>query len=759
MKNNFPKTHRAFLAGLTILSVILTSCANPLGSKTVSQPAIGDKGGRGDGGGGGGDNGDGGDGSGGGGDGGITNPATCDAVFFIPQLRLPLSSSIDSDTVTLSGCTEPVLISVSGDGNPRLSKNGAEVAGSTSVFTGDTLRIQLTTSAVDNTNHRATVAIGANQAVFSVTTGDFIPTSFLFSPATGQELAAQITSEPATLAGFDGSLTASVSGEGSPVILINGSVVGPTASVVAGNAISLRLTSSASENTTHSATVTINGISANFDVTTTGDATAPSITSISAPPNGSYKESSALNFTANFTENVVVVGSPRIILNIGGSTKYAGYISGSGTASLVFRYVIEAGVNDLNGIGIGSVQLNGATIRDVTGNAADLSFGVPDTAGIFIDTTQPSVVSASGPDANFYFPGQNLNFALHFTEPIQVTGTPRLTLTVGSTTRYANYLSGAGTQAVNFRYTVQSGDFDSNGITVAPSLDWNGGSLLDSAGNTALLSFSVPDTTNVKTTQCPTGFIPVPPLNPYTTSLFCVAKYEMKKVNNVATSQAAELPWVNISRNTSITTCSSLGAGYDLISNAQWQTIARNIESVTFNWSTATDAFPDGINRGHSDSSPLNAIAAAADENDACSETGQTCDLLTWHDQRRVHQLSNGSYIWDFSGNISEWIKDSYSKAFGVDSYISLISAATYTVEDEIGGVNGNANYHFGPLGNYLTAPSPTYAGLGTALLNYTAGAISRGGGWRGGGIYQTDLRHLGSTVGIGNGFRCVWSP
>jgi len=743
------------IMGIFLASVFLTACDNPLGSKSVSNPAVGDSANGG---------------------GGNTNPAQCDAVAFTPQLQAALSTAVDSDTVTLSGCAEPVLIGVTGDGSPQLYKNGTLISGSATIFTGDTLRVRLTTSALESTNSRATVAIGGSSALFSVTTGDFTPSAFSFSPATGQALSANVTSNQTTISGFDGSLTATATGAGSPVILVGGTVVGASASVSAGNAISVRLTSAATENTTRQATVTIGGVSAVFDVTTTGDATVPSLTSVSAPANGSYTQNQHLDVTANFTETVTVSGTPRFILNIGGSTSYANYLSGSGTASLVFRYTVEAAMNDSDGIDIGSLQLNGGTIQDAASNNADLSFSPPNTALVFVDTTAPSVQSATGPASATYVPGQFLSFALTFNEAVTVTGTPRLTLTIGSTTRYADYLSGTGTSTLNFRYTVQAGDADADGIAVASPIDLNGGTIGDVATNAATLTFSAPNTSGVLVvTECPTNYVPIQALAPYTTSFFCVAKYEMKNVGGVATSQASGTPWVSIPRGTLATTAGgawkacrdlghSSGSGYDLISNAQWQTIARNLEGVGWNWSSGTVGNSGGMSRGHSDSSPNNSLAASTDDNDSCTGTDQTCDLATWSDQRRVHRLSSGSYLWDIAGNVWEWVKDDNSTNFGADGYISTITPVNRPNTGTIGGVLNNANYHFGPAGDYTGLSTSPFGGLGHAwLLNYSGGAILRGGSWGGGvyaGVFTTILGGGGPTsTDASVGFRCVWSP
>ena len=112
-------------------------------------------------------------------------------------------------------------------------------------------------------------------------------------------------------------------------------------------------------------------------------------------------------------------------------------------------------------------------------------------------------------------------------------------------------------------------------------------------------------------------------------------------------------PWVNISQTDAITECSSLGPNYHLITNPEWMTIARNIETTGSNWSSGT-VNNGAISIGHSDNSPGNSLAAGTD-NDGCFGTGQVCDDVTWDSQRRTHTLSNGEVIWDFAGNVWEW--------------------------------------------------------------------------------------------------------
>ena len=331
------------------------------------------------------------------------------------------------------------------------------------------------------------------------------------------------------------------------------------------------------------------------------DAVVPTVASVAVPANSAYNAGDVLSFTVNASETVLVNtggGTPRLALDIGGVTRYASYVSGSGSTALVFQYMVQAGDTDSDGIGVGgSLDLNGGTTRDTAGNnlnltlnsvgatsrvlvdttaptatsivrisatptgassvsytvtfaegvtgvdASDFSLvsdgsasgsitsvsqvnaqtytvvvdglsgtgsvrldlngagtGIADSAGngltsgltgesYNIDRDVPSVASVSVPSNGTYVAGQNLDFTVNFSEVVTVNtagGTPRIAITLDTGgTVYANYLSGSGTGALVFRYTVQSGQLDSNGITVGGALDLNGGAVRDAVGNNA----------------------------------------------------------------------------------------------------------------------------------------------------------------------------------------------------------------------------------------------------------------------------------
>jgi hypothetical protein len=111
------------------------------------------------------------------------------------------------------------------------------------------------------------------------------------------------------------------------------------------------------------------------------------------------------------------------------------------------------------------------------------------TGSLIPDTTAPVISSVGVPSAGTYTVGQDMTFTLNWSENATVTGTPRLALTIGSSTQYASYVSGTGTTALVFKYTVQSGDEDADGIAV-DSLDLNSGTIKDAALNDATLTLN-----------------------------------------------------------------------------------------------------------------------------------------------------------------------------------------------------------------------------------------------------------------------------
>ena len=130
-------------------------------------------------------------------------------------------------------------------------------------------------------------------------------------------------------------------------------------------------------------------------------------------------------------------------------------------------------------------------IRDVPGNQAVALSRVPvknDTP----DTTAPAVSrlaigSNPGPDATYAI-GEVIEATVTFDETVEVEGTPRLRLRVGSRNRPAGYLRESGAAALVFGYEVVLGDEDTDGVSIAAGrIDRNGGTIKDEADNDAVL--------------------------------------------------------------------------------------------------------------------------------------------------------------------------------------------------------------------------------------------------------------------------------
>ena len=131
-------------------------------------------------------------------------------------------------------------------------------------------------------------------------------------------------------------------------------------------------------------------------------------------------------------------------------------------------------------------------IRDVPGNAAE-GLRRQSVTNETPDTTPPTVESlgiTSNPGSDQTYAAEDeIEVRVTFSETVEVEGTPRLRLTVGSRTRTAGYLSGTATAALVFGYEVVEGDEDSDGVGVdAGRIALNGGTIKDEAENAAELA-------------------------------------------------------------------------------------------------------------------------------------------------------------------------------------------------------------------------------------------------------------------------------
>ena len=219
----------------------------------------------------------------------------------------------------------------------------------------------------------------------------------------------------------------------------------------------------------------------------------PSLTTFA--PRTTLTNSSSITYDIAFSEAVTGLASGDFSKSgTGSSTCSIGNPSGSGTT-----YTIT-----LSGCSPGTVVLTMAANAVANSSSQNAPTSNTEAAIVVIDQTAPTISSVTAPANSTYIPGNTPTFTVAFSESVTVSGTPRLTLTVGSATKYATYLSMSDSKTALFRYTVatDASEFDSDGIAIATSLDLNSGSIADLATNALTnLTFTAPTLTSVLVAQ------------------------------------------------------------------------------------------------------------------------------------------------------------------------------------------------------------------------------------------------------------------
>lgn len=218
------------------------------------------------------------------------------------------------------------------------------------------------------------------------------------------------------------------------------------------------------------------GSTANVNV----DGVAPTVVSVATPADGSYKAGDVLSFTVNASEALHVgAQAPRLVLDVGGVTRYATYVSGSGSAALVFQYRVLAGDNDSNGIAVNSLDLRGEQLTDLAGNNMNLTLNsVGSTTGVVVDSTAPSASGIVRVNATPTHNG-SVSFTVTFSEG--VSGVDASDFALALTGTAAGTISGV-TRVDGSTWTVQVDNLRGVG-SLGLNLNTSGTGIVDAAGN------------------------------------------------------------------------------------------------------------------------------------------------------------------------------------------------------------------------------------------------------------------------------------
>ena len=186
-----------------------------------------------------------------------------------------------------------------------------------------------------------------------------------------------------------------------------------------------------------------------------------------------------------------------LVLSIGEYSRAATFTGGSGTDTLMFRYVVQEDDYDDDGISIGPNALRGGVIEDAAGNPVERTFpGLEADGGQTVDGRVDRVVpvilrvaitSDAGSNGS-YTTDDVIRVEVEFNVAAYVTGAaPVLELSIGSALRQAVFVEGSGTAKLKFEYTVEAGDTDTDGISIAANA--LSGGITDANGNAIDLTF------------------------------------------------------------------------------------------------------------------------------------------------------------------------------------------------------------------------------------------------------------------------------
>jgi hypothetical protein len=176
------------------------------------------------------------------------------------------------------------------------------------------------------------------------------------------------------------------------------------------------------------------------------DGNVPTVSSVSSTTaDGAYNAGDTVVVSVTFNENVIVTGTPQIDLETGSTDGTASYVSGSGSTTLLFNYLIAASHNtsDLDYLSTSALELNSGTVKDAVGNNATLTLpatgaanSLGDNKAIMIDNVVPviSFVAEGGTDGvDIDYQSSATTLAISWSGSDSVSGISKYEYALGTT--------------------------------------------------------------------------------------------------------------------------------------------------------------------------------------------------------------------------------------------------------------------------------------------------------------------------------------
>ncbi|KHD88149.1 MAG: hypothetical protein OM95_10260 [Bdellovibrio sp. ArHS] len=461
----------------------------------------------------------------------------------------------------------------------------------------------------------------------------------------------------------------------------------------------------------------------------------PQITSLYGDlSNVTYRAGEDIALYMQFSRPVVITGSPQMILNTGRVLSFSSssFLAGSGNTIVKMNYVPDPGI-DISPLDVTSVTLNGGTIRDQANNTnADLALPTLtanrlSARNIGIDSLNPGDVS-----------GINITAI-----PARIDITPTIAFTPPADPDPLTYWlkvsrHSDGLQILGWTQVATTSTGLSLGAAVEPGVTYRVEiQVRDPYGNTSgIVSQSY------ISTACPTNFAYI--YNPaIEADPFCVARFEAKV--SAATPQfVASGDPVSANLMQAVPGCTSLGAGYSLITNSKWNAVANLIANQAGNWTNGVVGTTGLLHRGNNQVISISSVL----ESDPCWPISDLV-LCESNGNRRKHVLPHNQSIWDFSGNAAEIVYDTDASIYNPNlDYVSTLAAGFVKTK----------------YGTTMTCTYPTgidHCGFGKIDLSVSASAIWRGGSSVGAsesvGVFSALRSGDSATAIMGSGFRCIY--
>ncbi|MEG4578342.1 FG-GAP-like repeat-containing protein [Microcoleus sp. MON1_C5] len=234
------------------------------------------------------------------------------------------------------------------------------------------------------------------------------------------------------------------------------------------------------------------------------------VTAVSATTaNGTYGVGTTIPITVTFDEAVTVTATPQLQLETGITDRFATYVSGSGSTTLTFNYLVQAGdtSDDLQYLATNALTLNGGTIKDnldvdalLTLPALASANSLGGSKAIVIDGVAPTVTINQATAQTDPTASEPINFTVTFSEPVTgfdfrdidltastATGTLRPTITGGGPiyTVAVDGMTGSGNVIASIK---------ANGVT---DIARNNNTASTSTDNTVVYNNTFPTVTSI----------------------------------------------------------------------------------------------------------------------------------------------------------------------------------------------------------------------------------------------------------------------